>query len=70
MKKLLTTMLLAGALGATTHPVPADAAAVETTCLSGAISSCDSEFGGSSPELIAIRGYCYAIRWGWCSWFD
>ena len=69
MKKLLTIMLLSAALGALSHPAPADAAAVQT-CLNESLASCNSDFGGTSEDLAAIRGWCYAIRWGWCSWFD
>lgn len=69
MKKLLTIMLLTGALGAWSRPAPADAAVVRT-CLNDALGSCNDDFSGGSEELTAIRGWCYMIRWGWCSWFD
>jgi hypothetical protein len=69
MNKLLTTMLLAGALGAVSPPVPVDAA-VKQACLGDAIRSCDADFGGGSERSVAIRGWCYMIRWGWCSWWD
>jgi hypothetical protein len=68
MKKLLTLMLLAGALGAWANPAPADAAVRLTNCLGSAIDSCDSDFSGSTEKLIGIRGWCYAIRWGMCGW--
>ena len=68
--KLLTTMLLVGALGAAARPAPADAVIFADGCLSDSIGSCNSDFGGSAPELAAIRGWCYMIRWGWCSWWD
>ena len=69
MKKLLTILLLAEALGALSSPAPADAAAVQT-CLSESISSCDADFGGTTEKIIGIRGWCYMIRWGMCSWLD
>src|SRR2546427_10687638 len=66
MKKLMTTMLLLGALGVLSNPAPADATEVVVDCLNEAISSCDADFGGDAEKAIGIRGWCYAIRWGWC----
>ena len=70
MRKLFTMMLLVSALGAVSKPAPADAAVVEETCLNESVGSCNSDFGGGSDRAIAIRGWCYLIRWGWCSAFD
>jgi hypothetical protein len=69
MKRFVLALSLMGALGVLPAPTPADATVVEG-CLSEAISSCNSDFPGESEELIAIRGWCYAIRWGWCEIFD
>jgi hypothetical protein len=68
--KLLTVILLAGVLGAAAHPAPADAVIIGDGCLSDSIGSCNSDFSGGAPELVAIRGWCYMIRWGWCWWWD
>ena len=46
MKKLLLTMLLAGALGGVSNPAPADAAVIE--CVDESIASCNGDFSGSS----------------------
>ena len=70
MKKLLTILLLAEALGALSSPAPADAAAVEQSCLTESITSCEVDFGGTTEKIIGIRGWCYMIRWGMCSWLD
>jgi hypothetical protein len=70
MGKIFTMMLLVSALGVVSKPAPADAAVAETLCLNDAVSSCDSEFGGGSERAIAIRGWCYLIRWTWCYAFD
>ena len=69
MRKILAMLLFAGALGGLSNPAPADATVV-FECLSDSVSSCDSDFGGGSERTIAIRGWCYMIRWGWCSWLD
>jgi len=77
MKRLMITLLLVGSLGLLSNPAPVDAAAAylpgdETgaNCLNGSIESCNSDFSGSGEKLVGIRGWCYIIRWGWCSWFD
>lgn len=69
MKRLFATLSLLGALGILPAPVPADAAS-KTSCLNESIDSCNADFGGGSDRSISIRGWCYMIRWGWCSWFD
>lgn len=67
MRKLILTMATVGALGMAPAPVPADAA-VADDCLLDSYYSCSSEFSASTSEyLIAIRGWCYLIRWGLCS---
>ncbi len=69
MKKLILTMATVGALGMAPAPVPADAATAGD-CLLDAYYSCSAESSASTSEyLIAIRGWCYLIRWGICSWF-
>jgi hypothetical protein len=70
MRKILAMMLLVNALGVVSQPAPADAAVVQTTCLAEALGSCDSDFDGGSERSIAIRGWCYLIRWTWCYAFD
>ena len=69
MKKLLVALLLAGALGGMSRPVPADAAVLDE-CLNESIRSCDEDFPGSSEQMTSVRGWCYMIRWGMCAWFD
>jgi hypothetical protein len=66
MRKIFAMMLLVSALGALSNPAPADAAVLETTCLNDSIDSCNSDFGGGAERAIAIRGWCYLIRWTWC----
>lgn len=68
MKRLMLTMAVVGTLGMAPAPVPADAAtAAAADCLVDSWHSCDSDFpSSSSEELIAIRGWCYLIRWGLC----
>lgn len=69
MKKLILAMATVGALGMAPAPVPADAATAGD-CLLDAYYSCSAEFSASTSEyLIAIRGWCYLIRWGICAWF-
>jgi hypothetical protein len=70
MRKIVAMMLLVCALGAVSNPAPADAAVLEQSCLSEAVSSCDSEFGGGAEKTIAVRGWCYLIWWTWCYAFD
>lgn len=66
MKKLMLTMAVVGTLGMAPAPRPADAATAED-CLVYAWHSCDADFSSSTSEkLIAIRGWCYLIRWGLC----
>ena len=66
MRKLILTMATVGALGMAPAPVPADAATAGD-CLLDSYYSCSSEFSASTSEnLIAIRGWCYLIRWGIC----
>lgn len=66
MKKLMLTLVAVGTLGLAPAPQPADAATAED-CLVSAWHSCDADFSSSSsPQLIAIRGWCYLIRWGLC----
>ncbi len=70
MRRLITTALLAGAVGLLPNPTPADATTTAVGCLEEAIDSCDDDFGGGSFYIVAIRGYCYMIRAGWCAAFD
>ncbi len=66
MRKLILTTTLVGALGALPAPTPADAATARD-CLVSAWHSCDKDFPSSNSErVIAIRGWCYLIRWGLC----
>ena len=66
MRKLILTMATVGALGMAPAPVPADAATAGGG-LVDAWHTCDRDFPSSeSEELIAIRGWCYLIRWGIC----
>lgn len=69
MKRLILVASVIGALGVLPAPAPADAKTVNN-CLNDSIGSCNSDFGGGSDRSIAIRGWCYMIRWGWCSWLD
>ena len=69
MRKLMATAFLAGLLGLLPSPKPADAT-VFNPCISDAIATCNNDFGGSTERLVGIRGWCYLIRWGWCSAFD
>ncbi|MBI3983494.1 MAG: hypothetical protein HY337_11325 [Gemmatimonadetes bacterium] len=64
MKRFIGALLLAGALGMTPNPKPADAAAV--SCLDRVIADCDEDFPADSEQLIAIRGWCYIIRGSFC----
>lgn len=67
MRKLILAMATVGALGMAPAPVPADAA-TEGDCLLESYYSCSSEFPSSDTDkLIAIRGWCYLIRWGLCA---
>ncbi|HEX9580733.1 MAG TPA: hypothetical protein VF970_06475 [Gemmatimonadales bacterium] len=66
MKRFLWALVLAGAVGMTPNPKPADAAAV--SCLTDTIGDCDGDFPNDSEYLIAIRGWCYIIRGAFC-WF-
>ena len=68
MKRLIMASLLVASLGALPGPRPADAAV--TDCLSEAVNDCDADFGKENDRVIAIRGWCYLIRWGICSWFN
>jgi hypothetical protein len=69
MRKLILTTTLVGTLGALPAPRPADAATAED-CLLEAYYSCKADFPSSNSErLIAIRGWCYLIRWGLCELF-
>lgn len=70
MRQLIMTTLLAGALGVFPNPAPVDAQAKLVKCLREAIGSCDSDFAGAGPHMVAIRGYCYAIRGAICWAFD
>lgn len=62
MKKLVFSLALVGALGVTPVPPPANAMSVACDVV-GAVNSCNSDFGNDSEYLIAIRGWCYLIRW-------
>ncbi len=66
MRRLITTVFLAGAVGLLPAPAPADAQAKLVRCLREAIDSCGRDFEGGSPHMVAIRGYCYGIRGGIC----
>ena len=69
MRRLILAGLLAGAIGMLPNPQPADAAEELGRCAIRAVKSCDDDFPNDSPELIAIRGYCYMIRMGMCKIF-
>jgi len=64
MKRFLWALLLAGAVGMTPNPTPADAAVAG--CLDRAIADCDGDFPPDSEYLISIRGWCYIIRGSFC----
>ncbi|MCK5713214.1 MAG: hypothetical protein KAI25_10890 [Hyphomicrobiaceae bacterium] len=66
MKRLILAGIAAGSIGLLPNPQPADAAKKLMKCMLDAIESCDGAFGNDSPELIAVRGYCYMIRTGMC----
>ncbi len=68
MRRLVNVALLAGAIAMLPHPAPADA--TQRGCLREAIDSCNDDFPGNDPYLIAIRGYCYLIRSAICSVYD
>lgn len=65
MMRLLSAAALAAVVTILPNPVPADAA--PKPCLREAIDSCDADFPGETPEIIAIRGYCYMIRAALCA---
>jgi hypothetical protein len=65
MKRFLWALLLAGVVGMTPNPKPADAVAT-SSCLDKVIADCDEDFPADSENLIAIRGWCYLIRGAWC----
>jgi hypothetical protein len=69
MKRLILAGIAAGSIGLLPNPQPADAAEKLTRCMLSAISTCDEAFPNDTPELIAIRGYCYMIRTGMCKIF-
>jgi hypothetical protein len=69
MRRLIITGLAAGAIGLLPNPRPADAADKAGKCAIQAVQSCSEEFSNESPELIAIRGYCYMIRTAMCMIF-
>ena len=71
MKRLLTGLLVAGAVGMFSHPVPADAQGEYwTTCVREAVESCNRDFPGDSWYAMSARGYCYAIRSTICKVLD
>jgi hypothetical protein len=65
MRKLLSIVVVTGALGMLPHPVPADAAQSKS-CLQNAVDSCDRDFPGGDRYTVAIRGWCYLIRTALC----
>lgn len=67
MKQIITAMVMVGALGMLPNPTPADAGIFKLVkCMSESVKSCDRDFEGNSPEMVAIRGWCYMIRTGIC----
>jgi hypothetical protein len=64
MRRSLCAFLFAAGVGMLPAPQPADAVIVE--CLGDSVSSCNDDFGGSDPQTVAIRGWCYLIRWAMC----
>ncbi len=62
MKKLVLTLATVGALGMAPAPAPADATPMSCDVV-GAVNSCNSDFSADTEYLIAIRGWCYLIRW-------
>jgi len=69
MRKLWMSLLLAGGLSALANPAPADAAAYEG-CVDESVASCDQDFSSQAEFLVGIRGWCYMIRWGVCTWIN
>jgi hypothetical protein len=69
MKRLIIAALAAGVIGILPNPRPADATDKAGRCAIQAVNSCDNDFSDDSPELIAIRGYCYLIRSAICMFF-
>ncbi len=65
MRKLMLAMVTVGTLGTMPAPRPADAT-VAVSCMDGVIAGCDEDFSTDNYYLIAIRGWCYMIRGGWC----
>ena len=70
MRRLIMSAAVVGTLVLLPRPVPADAETVAKKCLEEAIESCDRDFQGNTPEMVAIRGYCYMIRAAMCKIFD
>ena len=63
-KMILASALALGAILGSARPARAD-------CVSEAVSSCDSDFGGANNYYtISIRGWCYMIRTGMCVALD
>lgn len=70
MKRLIATAFLVGTLGFLANPQPADAQGSRLKrCLQEAVYSCDKDFQGNEPEIVAIRGWCYMIRGTICRVF-
>ena len=70
MKRLIATAFLVGTLGFLANPKPADAQDSKLKrCLQEAVYSCDKDFQGNEPEIVAIRGWCYMIRGVICTVF-
>jgi hypothetical protein len=70
MKRLLTGLLVAGAVGMLPHPVPADAQTSWVKCVNQSVESCNRDFAGDSWYAMSVRGYCYAIRSSICKAVD
>jgi hypothetical protein len=62
MKKLVLTLAMVGALGMAPAPAPADATTMSCDVV-GAVNSCNADFPPNNEYMVAIRGWCYLIRW-------
>ena len=71
MTRLLSMLLVTGAVGLLANPTPADAQGTEleqrtAKCAKEAVTECDAEFRGDSWIMSGIRGWCYTIRTAMC----
>lgn len=66
MKRLMSAAGFMAAMALVPNTTPADATFAKP-CLQEAIGSCNADFPGEAPQIVAIRGYCYIIRAAMCA---